>query len=458
MKNLIICLTLLFPLSAMAQNDSLKVSYSEEKVESFEKTTLIDEYEKAFGGNRVVTHALRVNFAKIPYTPNLNTFQYKFKDIFDNVVPQIQFEQKIGVDKSLIASFDWNRNVFIANYNIGLEGRWYYRMKDRVNAGIQKPNITGKYLSLKVEYNPYQYRSRYGNMIPGYAGGNYKPIATHSLNWGTQFGNSLNFGLSAGIQYGNEGTINSEGIWLDIKSGVKKVNWFITTNTQLGLGLYLPRKRKITNESCEFLRCNYEVKQLFKLNLNEVFYLDKYTQTAKLDLAYERKIGYSPFSVNSNVVGGFFNSYSFVETGERNPNPPFDFLYSPVKRYFFGYTYSISEQIRYYLNMQKKIVKGTSAGNLNGIYVGLVGNYRVNAYHSTTESEFSAPNSKQTNLNGGLLVGYQVQTNRKSFLDINASYVYQNTKTQSEYNKVPHLSEYKGLKYFEISLKLGIAK
>ncbi|RYD68821.1 MAG: hypothetical protein EOP53_28210, partial [Sphingobacteriales bacterium] len=46
MKTLVTCFVLLFPLLVLAQTDSVSVNYSEEKVESFEKTTLIDEYEK----------------------------------------------------------------------------------------------------------------------------------------------------------------------------------------------------------------------------------------------------------------------------------------------------------------------------------------------------------------------------------------------------------------------------
>lgn len=456
MKNLIIYLTFFFPLVANAQTDSTKVSYSEEKVESFEKTTLIDEYEKAFGGNRIITSALRMNFAKSPFLPNLNTFQYRLKDIFNNAVPQIQFEQKIGIDKSVIASFDWNRNSFITNYNIGLESRWYYRMKERVSIGVQKPNITGKYLSLKVEYSPYKYRVTYADRLGSFISGNFKPKTTYSLNWGTQFGNNVNFGLSAGIQQGTESTINEEGIWLDPKRGAKTINWFITTNAQLSLGLYLPAKRKVTSEYCDFLQCNYEVKQLLKLNLNNAFYLDRYLQTAKLDLAYERKIGYSPFSVNSNITGGFTNDYTYAQRGDRNPYA--EILFSPIKTHFIGYTYSISEQVRYYLNMRKKIIKGKTAGNLNGVYVGLVGNYRAGEYHSNSINEFLYSNSKQTNLNVGPLVGYQVQTNRKSFVDVSASYVYQNTKTEYMLTTGPLVRQDKGLKYFEISLKLGIAR
>ena len=50
MEKVILFLGISFSLHA--EIDSLKTTYTEEKVEKFEKTTLIDEYDIAFGGNK----------------------------------------------------------------------------------------------------------------------------------------------------------------------------------------------------------------------------------------------------------------------------------------------------------------------------------------------------------------------------------------------------------------------
>ena len=80
MKKLILFLSI--PFSLHAQSDSLKVTFSEEKVEKFEKTTLIDEYEKAFGGNRVVKSGLRMRFINNPINGGIDVNQFQFEQRF----------------------------------------------------------------------------------------------------------------------------------------------------------------------------------------------------------------------------------------------------------------------------------------------------------------------------------------------------------------------------------------
>lgn len=80
MKNALILL-LLSSTFAVAQThtDSLQLNYSEETVTEFKKTTLIDEYEKAFGGHRLVKSGLRLAGGQLE---NQNSFA------------QLQFEKK----------------------------------------------------------------------------------------------------------------------------------------------------------------------------------------------------------------------------------------------------------------------------------------------------------------------------------------------------------------------------
>lgn len=443
MRNLITCFFILSPLLAVAQNDSVNISYSEEKVESFEKTTLIDEYEKAFGGNRVVKSALRIDFEKNLYGNEPEFAPYN--SYFEKPLPQIQYEQKIGLDKSLIAGIQWGRAPFLANLNIDVEGRWYYKMKSRINAGIQQANITGKYLSLRIESKPfwnsdtrrYRYMNEYENI--------FKAYSSISLNWGIQFGNFLNYGFSLGLKQGDE------VLRRYIYPRDKRINtWFFTSRTPISLGLYFPKKKKVKNNYCEFLQCNYEVRQLFKLDLTNAFYFDKYLQTIVIDLGYERKLGYSPFSLNTSIIGGLTNNH--IEPSWKVDSAGYS-IPGTIKKYYSASSYEIKQQLRYYLGMQKKIVKGVSAGNLNGVYIGIFGSYGGSDSNNWKSSDIDV-NFKTKYFRGGSVVGYQVQTNRNSFLDISASFYFQNF----DYVFNDYSSKERGTRSMELKLKLGIAK
>ncbi|MBA4853123.1 hypothetical protein [Emticicia sp. BO119] len=446
MRTYIIYILFLFPLLVIAQNDSVSIRYSEEKVENFEKTTLIDEYEKAFGNNRVVKSSLRISLAGIPTTYISRNHPYPIKDFIRSLDPIIQFEQKISADKSLIVNFSSNRakDDLFWNSNIGLEGRWYYEMKKRVAQGKQQPNITGKYLSLKAEINPYRVNPRFGNFYDFGFGSGYivfRETSTYRVNWGWQLGNNVSYWVSAGVKLGDRGAVDNEGFWIDTNfSGKTATTWFISSNAQAGLGLLLPFNKRTANNFCDFLQCNYEVKQLFKVNLNNMLYIDSYLQALGVDVAYERKIGRSPFSINSNIKSGFFNRVIHAPTGAK-----IDSIFNNAGMLqgwrtrqtfatetdnFWAYNFELAEQLRYYIGMKNRIVKGKSANNLNGLYVGVLGSYKVqnqwiHSFDGNNSVSIVDYNTKE--LSGGLSVGYQLQTNRRSFLDISTDILRQRT-------------------------------
>jgi len=470
MQKLIIYIILLLPILATAQTDSVKVSYSEEKVEKFEKTTLIDEYEKAFGNNRVVKSSLRIAFNRTRSSFLPDRFITPDQSIFRYVEPIFQFEQKIGIDKSLIASFNsyTRKNELVWRKDIGLEARWYYEMKKRVEAGKQQPNITGKYISLKAEANPYRYnpKSRFTEFIiqQGVPVFMFRATSTYSINWGWQFGNNLDFGFSVGLKHGNKSIINSEGIWVNERvSSEIGITPFIATNAQTALGLYLPFKRKTAGNYCDFLQCNYEVKQLFKLNFNNAFYLDRYSQNAKLDFAYERKIGRSPFSINSNAVLNARNGFHYTLIGHREivvtgPNVANHTMvvgtYSPKMISSQNYNFGLMEQLRYYVGMKNRVSKGKSANNLSGLYIGTLVNYQL-----ITDRGPSLNNNNETiiskdsynGFNVGLGIGYQVQTNRHSFMDVSLNFIRQKVSYEDANRNYSN-------SMFDFSLKLGLAR
>ena len=298
MKKLIILLAMSFSLHA--QTDSTKVTFSEEKVEKFEKTTLIDEYEKAFGGNRMVKSGLRV-FATDPGLLNSNLLG-------------IQLEKKIGKSFSLIAEagYMFNMNTSQSSLEGSMEARYYFNMKNRIKNGLQKSNITGNYIAIKYQVFeneiPNYYRmvnllgSRY-QVIGGFVDGIFLEKSNISLKFGKQFGNTLNLGFQFGVKKGY--IIDQSNSYKDY--GKNKFPFFVSMQNQVGFGLLSPNERSKSKDYCEFLKCNFNNKDLFKLNINNTLYIDKSTQDIKLDLAFEQKIANSAFSINSNLFQGLKN-------------------------------------------------------------------------------------------------------------------------------------------------------
>ncbi|MFY7911825.1 MAG: hypothetical protein ACOVO2_19845 [Emticicia sp.] len=434
MKKLLIFI--FFPLFSFAQTDSVKVSFSEEKVEQFEKTTLLDEYDKAFGGNRIVKSAVRLNLQS---------------GIDEKPILSLQFEAKIQNDKSITIWCGQGIASSSPNLNIGLESRWFYEMKNRVKRKIQNANLTGNYLSLRAVYSPYSEPNYYKNG-GGYTYNMIEPNAAFSVNWGKQFGNNLDFGLSAGVKQGKETYINSRGDLVNNDSSPTSHTWFVSTTSRMGLGLYFPHKKQLPNNYCEFLHCNYEVKKLLKVNINNAIYADKYNQSIRGDISYEHKIASSAFSINSNLVLSFTNKRNFQQIGRRDSvtkkDNGFSILQIPVfsslKQNTSIFTLEIHEQVRYYIYMKQRISKGKSANNLNGIYTGLHFSYRNNIGSLAPENFYYSP---KTTL--GITYGYQTQTNKKSFLDIGLVI---------RKPPISFLPEHSAPLIVDLNLKLGFAK
>ena len=456
MKKLFLFLSISFSLHA--QSDSLKVTFSEEKVEKFEKTTLIDEYEKAFGGNRVVKSGLRI-FASDPGFINYQQVGF-------------QFEKKLGNNFSIISTFG---NMFQisgnTNFNASFESRYYLKMANRIKKELQKPNITGNYIGLKVHYfqksNP-SYGRLYGNyygriqLNGGIPSQIFFEEGNISLNFGKQFGNILNLSLQLGLNKGYLLKKDNKNAYLDY--GIKMHNLFFTTQNQVGVGLLFPSKRFENNNYCEFLRCQYGLKNLWKINLNNAIYIDKHNKNIKLDIAYERKLNNTPFSLNSNlifeakqfktpIVESLKDTTSIDPAGiTHNYRIP---IYSANTTNQTNFNLGLKEQLRYYFRMKEKIEKGKQGNNLNGFYNGIEYFSNFNMLTFEQSKFFISYNRMLTSAFSGVL-GYQTLTNKYSFLDINLvlgresikGYNNNKSNTSSMFNQV----------HFEFNIKLGLAK
>jgi hypothetical protein len=462
MKKLLFII-LFIPLFVNAQTDSVKVSFSEEKVEKFEKTTLMDEYDKAFGVNRKVNAALKVglDFSGIYMT-----------NIFVN------YERKFAKDWSLNLGVQTGR-IRKESFKYIIEPRWYFKMKKRIEDGSQGDNLNGEYLSLRYEHGEnesnYSLNSRFNfegltrnfnENIPIFNSqklGN--PIYNKLLlNYGRQFGNTIDFAFSTGLLDRNQLFIESRADVPYLKSE-RRLSWVVSSNTRLSLGLFFPTKnfRELSNK-CDFLLCNYEVKSLLKLDLSNLIYLDNTQKQLNFGGSYERKIGKSAFSSNTGL-NLFFNSWQSISIKSHkdtviNGNRIWtNVLFNDKMGSDYFYGFNISEQLRYYIGMKRRVELGKSANNLNGIYAGFnisYSYYRNDFTANTLAIPLNATTGKYSisTFNYGFSIGNQRQTAKNAFVDYGLTLFPTN---YNEYDGI-YISNVKKTLGGNFYLKFGIAR
>ncbi|MCP9770199.1 hypothetical protein EGI22_20025 [Lacihabitans sp. LS3-19] len=420
------------------------MTFSEEKVEKFEKTTLIDEYEKAFGGNRVVKSGLRVRFTN--------------PESFPRSLPLIQLEQKIGKQFSIIGSvaggFSSGPGTQI---NASIEGRWYYTMKKDIQSQKKQQNITGNFLAFNVKspenYSPFINGSKL-IQVPFYP--NTLMIngeKTYSIIWGKQLGNILEIGLKAGLKTIN---LKSWGYQPPFNYNSSGQKYFLSTHSQVGIGVFFPNGVR-KNITCDFLKCNYDVKRIFKFNLNNSFYIEKNYQHLKFDGSFEQRIMNSSFSSNSSLQLFIYRTFqnqligykdsTIIDANGENISGLFP-LYSLNKQSEINANGSIAQQFRYYL---PRIIKDNSKINkLNGYYFGSEYSYNIGPFPKA----YILPTYSSSL---GLSIGYQTLASKNSYIDISASFG-KSWSTFKLFNGFENETKKEQKNYFNLSLKLGLAK
>jgi hypothetical protein len=127
-------------------------------------------------------------------------------------------------------------------------------------------------------------------------------------------------------------------------------DFVLTTKSSFGIALGdWKRSKKVP--ACEVLLCDEQISDQWKVQVPDIT-IGLRMQTGNMGLAYERRIGRSPFSVEANV-----NTWL-----ARRSSP-----------YFASTIYQASGglQLRYYYLQKMQLRKGSGGGNLSGPYAGI---------------------------------------------------------------------------------------
>ncbi|GGD81616.1 hypothetical protein GCM10011514_52140 [Emticicia aquatilis] len=419
MKKLLIFI--FFPLFSFAQTDSVKVSFSEEKVDTFARTEVISVSQK-LGVMRAAKAGLRGGIESSPF-------------VIQNYISFLNFtyEQKILKEFSLLLSL--KHSVEYQPFSYEIEPRWYFQMTKRVKAGLQAYNLYGKYISFRYYHGilkdePYYFFSY----------NPYSETSVFAIKYGYQAGNILDLSVSAGVKNVSEVSTDTKGRLIHNSQSPSNQTWFLASNLKLSFGNSYPKTKTDKFGKLLITDNNFEKNKLLKINASDLFSIDKYSQFIKADVDYEHRIGNTYFSSNTSFTGifnhfKFFSFKGFIDTtlnsnlfGKKFP------IWNAQKVSNVYTNIQLSEQLRYYFTKGKEVKKGRSGKNFNGVYLGLMVMFSNTAFNnqlSDDDGKYIFTNIKTGSVyGGGGVLGIQNQFRNRIFFDFGISLLATNKNTQ----------------------------
>lgn len=442
MKKLLIFI--FFPLFSFAQTDSVKVSFSEEKADTFARTEVIS-VSQMLGVMRAAKAGLRGGIESSPF-------------VIQNSVSFLNFtyEQKILKEFSILLSLKHSAEYKPFSYEI--EPRWYFQMTKRVKADLQAYNLYGKYISFKYKHGILKDKPYYF-----FSYNPYYETSEFAIKYGYQAGNILDLSVSAGLKNVSEVSIDAKGRLTHDSKSPSKQTWFLVSNLKISFVDSYPKTKAEKFGKLLITDNNFEKNNLLKINASNFFSIDKYSQFIKADIDYEHRIGNTYFSSNTSFTGIFnhFKFFSFkglIDTtlhsslfGKKFP------IWNAQKTSNFYTNIQLSEQLRYYFTKGKEVKKGRSGKNFNGVYCGLMAmfsNTTFNNQLSNNGEKYMFTNIKAGNVyGGGGVLGIQNQFRNHIFFDFGIALLATNKYTQTE-----GLSTKYGIVSINPYLKIGFVK
>jgi hypothetical protein len=376
MKKLLLLLLLVFAGKLLAQ-DTIKIVYTSEQ-DTLVKQRFIDRYENVFMTKVPTRHMFKVglefyplggfNYGGSGIQIGWLTAGYEFK-----LTPSVSLGANIKSTGGWLSSSGWQGNLAAS-----FQGRWYFDMNRRIAEGRSANNFSGNYLAIIAENNWLDY--------------------------------SVNH-MRAGVEFGLQRRFFNNGL-LDFAAGVyyfdnphnysnlyRKINNFeISTRTTLGFA-FGDWKRARNVPACDVFRCDEVVYSQWKV-LWPIIRISHIT-TGSLGLAYERKLGNSPVSINTQISADYlFMAFTSISDSE---------IYNTS-----SYQFRSSVQARHYFLQKRNIRKGRGGNNLSGFYAGP--NLEYVYYHHS-----DIYNRDKRHLGAGFTYGYQKTLFRNAYVDISGS-------------------------------------
>ncbi|MBN2174434.1 MAG: hypothetical protein JW731_09890 [Bacteroidales bacterium] len=281
----------------------------------------------------------------------------------DRLHLKVAFEKRItpvftlnfSADNSSSDLFLWapENDVF----KLSMDTRWYYSQNKKVNQSKVARSMSDNYISLGLEYiHFYEYYPEHFDYDQNYFSINSK--------WGLQRRllkhGIVDIGFKTGIVFGAQNYSTPS----------------FTFNTYIDLGLALTKDKYTLDREklCPVLRCYESQKYLLKTDFSQLInfsFLQKdiYFEISP-KIAFEYKIGSSPFSLNTELGGGF------MFYNHKNPSNQKGFTQSILHNEYKNWRIYIELESRWYYNLHRRILKGKSGNGLSASYIAIGGSYK----------------------------------------------------------------------------------
>lgn len=393
-KGLLIYLFLALPITLQAQ-DTIQISYSEES-DTLVKQRFIDRYENVFMTKVATRHMVKIGLSQ--YYQAI-AFPLRDDKVVNNTSLKLGYEFKFlpafsialaahlpYYDSATPFSMSWTNTVLDAQL------RWFMDMRRRIKSGKSANNFSGNYLA--IFYNtPHRY----------------------------------NYDRRIGIKVGFQRRFLNHG-FLDFAAALQQdppffhygflQNWSLSSQVSMGFAFGDWKK---TNRAplCDILLCDAEIQSQWKIRLPELT-VGYYLNRVKIGVAYERKLGSWPASINVQLDAAMNNGFNQIKYSNTNWGFQQDYMqvYSREK------ILSLSIQPRYYLLTKRQQQKGKSTNGLSGLYTGVNHQYY---YYKGKHSDIPPDDLRQEHniLNLGPLAGFQLRLFNHGYFDCNTSYNFQ---------------------------------
>lgn len=387
MKNYFLLLLIIVKFNAVSGQESTKIIFSQEN-DTLVKQRFIDRYENIFMTQVPGRHMFKIDGAVVPG----NTLEFSISPA-KNIAYALGYEYKIsssfsaGINVAVNNAVSFHRN-FKGTLSANIQARWYYDMQRRIRDGRSANNFSGNYFAIILEKQRRYDAQSY-------------PLSKEGLEFGIQrrFLNRGRIDFAVGIFHQKYmDAYFTDDLFVEHKNVTDIV---ISTRVNAGLA-FGDWKRSKQPPLCEILYCDEFVNQQWKMlwpNIN----LGTRMVQGSLSLAYERKFGKSPVSVNAQVFADYRNR------GSNQAVVNFNTIFQRA------YQIQPSLQIRYYFLQSKQIKRGLGGNNLSGLYAGPYSDYIK--YKSLT----SLSDSTRKHLGAGFIIGYQKTLFRNIYFDLYAS-------------------------------------
>ncbi|MEO6684894.1 MAG: hypothetical protein ABIN24_02975 [Dyadobacter sp.] len=382
-KFILYSITLFLCNTALAQ-DSLKISYSEVQ-DTLVKQHFIDRYENIFMTKIPSRHIFKVDYLSSEGKGTGINMAYEYK-----ILRAFSLEAGVFIqtsdDANGLTVDTFKDRFYLQNLSFNAKARWYFNMDKRIKMGLSANNFSGRYLAFRIDES---IQSHINWMYP------YGGIHKLNLQYGFQsrFFKNGHADFSAGI---SRLAFRGDGARLEIDK--------YTINTQAMFGLaFGDWENNSIAPLCDALFCDEQLKDQWKVNFPDINVGLK-LQSINTGLAYERKIGKSPFSATAEWSGMLYNSMLTSTDGSSDIN----FVNREIN-------VSAGLQLRYYFLQKRRILKGRDGFSFSGPYVGLRGNYTYSHsyYRFYDEKEEGSYDKWRT----GITAGYQQRILKRFFIN-----------------------------------------